>query len=932
MHHSVLEEGRVFHGTGALITSLSKQNIPPMPAETTNLPVPQKIFYSNGVSEASISLHMNVVWENATINVSLRARPEGGEWMVLFSRSGGEEGQMSVNDVFVLGGAKDHWEIELSMGAAATSINTSSNFEIVKLASEQRYEGQWINRSFLSRRPATYSQSTSMAAARELQNNPGLFAGFSAAFKDIVHSFFTHIVQAVSEMICDLLFGSRRPVLRIDPLDGDSIIETTRQTTTGWVTVGFNRLRLLLRDDDFVINACKQVMKDIMAGLAEVVKGVLTGFLNAVGDFIERAMDWLISGFCSVIGAIGGFAADAIEFFTFGMVQADGIRDTVSSLVKGAESYWEAFKNTIKGVIQGFLDVVYQVIDNIAEMVGEVIGAILGRLAILFRGLIDAFLISARTIITGLVDYMLVGSAVSAVEYRETMVKAGQSLDVGEFVFEGENSTKSFQVDISQDPKYLSRYDPRFIMEVGAPKGMHYTAANSISNHPYETTWEVLVMGEVWINATSGGSPLAEMNGLSNLSSRIFLNVSIPITVFSGWPLRGAEYKASNTLLEDLKTLFQLAWEKLTSVFEGIIHFIKKAADLFSRLIQEILSRAMQLVEMLENVFEKAMDLFAKLLTGIGYKIARELLHLFLGDNDQLGPITVFGFTLLIVVRQTTDAAWLNVSLSREGGGFGAWANLSEDDASLHAHMAFWNLRASGTITSFVNREYNGFVEWNDNGRGWIFNFHGPREVEYAEATVSLASTMGRGWVVPTPAGPATVDVGLVLRLDMARIEGAMSVELGSLGAMLMEGPGKVMERLDPREDIEGTSELARGVAEFAFSGDPLDRLERTLLNVSDAMVLEMFLDISLGAGVGPGCRLSILIYDPIVVLSELIPWLLSTIGGAVSGLLGEAGANAGGRMTYSPPSRGLSRHAMESIALRLKVYGGSDSLGREIS
>ncbi|MCK4717722.1 MAG: hypothetical protein KAT70_03545, partial [Thermoplasmata archaeon] len=380
------------------------------------------------------------------------------------------------------------------------------------------------------------------------------------------------------------------------------------------------------------------------------------------------------------------------------------------------------------------------------------------------------------------------------------------------------------------------------------------------------------------------------------------------------------------------------------------------------------------LIQTLEEMFEKTITLFATLLTNAGFKIASDLLGLFMGEGDRLGPITVFGFTLLITVHEggsggagrggdagvgggdggegagdtraerreddgaglgrgtVGDGGWLNISLGRESGGFEAWVNIGEEDASLHTNIEFWNLHAAATVTSLVNQEYEGFVEWNDHGSGWVFDFHGPEIATYSKATISLAESMGGGIVIPTPAGPATVDLGLNIILDRESMNQSVEEELGMLGEILLEGPSSVKDRLNPAEDIMGTAELAVGLVEFAFTGDPMEKLDVLAHDISEAMVVEFFLDITMGVqGTGMGCTLSIVVTDPLFTMAEVIPWLIESIGSIVADTLHDTGSNTGGAMTSSPGPGELAAHAMENISVRLEMHCGSDAMGRDM-
>ncbi|MCK4717681.1 MAG: hypothetical protein KAT70_03340, partial [Thermoplasmata archaeon] len=571
---------------------------------SSSIPLDSHGFYATRGGEANLSIEMDVTMENVSFLLVLSSRPQGGEWEEMLNVSGGGPNatHIRLQEKIPIGALGTNRDIMLCLENSALTSTSSIQMDIVGMEWEEVVGGIWANKSHLSKKPYDYVRSPAMMTAQELEKDPVLLDWLFFDLKEIIHVFFTNIVQLISDSICSILFGDERPLLLIGPNDHHSIIETTRSTTCSWINTGFSRLRQQLKDGQFVSEAAKRIVKEILGGIVNTIRDTLLGLLGNVGQFIQDAMDWLVGGICRAIGTIGGLAADAVEFLTFGLVSSNSIRENVEDMVEGAESFWEEFEARVTQLLEGLIDVVNDIIDQLVDLVGEVIGEVLGCVINALHGLIDSFLQAANRVITGLVGYMLKGSAVSAVEYRETMVKRDRDPVNGSFVFEAEGgNTRSHVLSLQQEPAYISKADPLFLLSIGQPRGQHYTAPTSISEHPYETTWDVGVYGEFWVNVSSDGIVPHPGDSLSNHSQRILLNFSVPVTVFSGWALKGMDYQASNTLIDDLKTMFQLAWEKLTCIFEGVLHFIKKVADLFGRLLQEILSTSMWLIQTLEE-------------------------------------------------------------------------------------------------------------------------------------------------------------------------------------------------------------------------------------------------------------------------------------------------------------------------------------------
>jgi len=94
------------------------------------------------------------------------------------------------------------------------------------------------------------------------------------------------------------------------------------------------------------------------------------------------------------------------------------------------------------------------------------------------------------------------------------------------------------------------------------PKSSHYTGFDVLSSFPYETNWVVRAKGTVKLSAADGFNPS------SQACREIHIDLIIPVTAISGWPLKGVQYETSNNLLGDALALLDKVkgciWEHIS--------------------------------------------------------------------------------------------------------------------------------------------------------------------------------------------------------------------------------------------------------------------------------------------------------------------------------------------------------------------------------
>jgi len=114
------------------------------------------------------------------------------------------------------------------------------------------------------------------------------------------------------------------------------------------------------------------------------------------------------------------------------------------------------------------------------------------------------------------------------------------------------------------------------------PKSTHYTALGAVSSYPYETNWVVNVRGGATLTATDGFNPG------TRASREVRIDLEIPITAVSGWPLMGAKYENSNNLIGDACTLLSKVKNQIWEYISPFIAAHQKALNILLDSLSDI--------------------------------------------------------------------------------------------------------------------------------------------------------------------------------------------------------------------------------------------------------------------------------------------------------------------------------------------------------
>jgi len=199
---------------------------------------------------------------------------------------------------------------------------------------------------------------------------------------------------------------------------------------------------------------------------------------------------------------------------------------------------------------------------------------------------------------------------------------------MGEFSAEGDasNSSFSFAPRLSQIPAYLERMEiqpsrtysvdnvngtGRLVVSIFRPdseakcrpKSSHYTGFDVLSSYPYETNWVVRAKGSFKLYAVDSFNPS------SQVSRDICINIEIPITAISGWPLQGVQYQTSDNLLGDALELLGKIKNQIWEYISPFIAAHQKAIDILMSSLSKLSKYINGFAERLTEAFNKFGDI-----------------------------------------------------------------------------------------------------------------------------------------------------------------------------------------------------------------------------------------------------------------------------------------------------------------------------------
>jgi hypothetical protein len=311
------------------------------------------------------------------------------------------------------------------------------------------------------------------------------------------------------------------------------------------------------------------------------------------------------------------------------------------------------------------------------------------------------------------------------------------------------------------------------------PKSIHYTGPDLESSFPYETNWIVEARGIVKVMVSDRLSP-----GFL-CQDEIAIDLEIPITAISGWPIDDVSYERSNTLLGDAGELFNEVknriWPFISPLFETFqkaIDFLTDSLSELSRYVSAFVERVTKVLSDFGNwLVSKCKEIVDKIRSSPIWKFIE--LHLdLLGKAEarfKHGPVTVIVSCSLpdLLFRKAKDLVRVvivtDLKAIRVSMGFRI-AELSDGGIDIVANSTV--VSNDLTISLRVDplmavRDH--LFEVDGRWKGMRVEAWGPEVNDYQEASACLSDIPGIGAIlsdipIPELGISISVDAGFVLK------------------------------------------------------------------------------------------------------------------------------------------------------------------------
>lgn len=368
---------------------------------------------------------------------------------------------------------------------------------------------------------------------------------------------------------------------------------------------------------------------------------------------------------------------------------------------------------------------------------------------------------------------------------------------------------------VDQEPNYLSR-DEDLDIHVSNPKGTHYTTVadvdltvgpvfgdfdldyleffdglnKSYRTRPFATSWDVSVKGELDLKTRTHSRLflIDRTHDYTKANKTINLDISITVTVYSGWNLDGVNYELSNTLLGDVCDFLAKVWDYIVSVVGAVFDALTKLWESFMNLLTRLISYVAEIVKLIVDTIQFFVELLEDFIQFIMDTIIKDIIE---AVADLIGDglsITIFGLTFAIngnkevATNQSADGDLLLVSTS--GGILGLDLNFTLRFARYHTtedDLPHYDVLLDGAVNiGDFNLELNvdplmkinsHIVEGHgksvsEEGSGWGLDFYVPDVEEYKEVKWCLSDLMELSIPIPFLGIKATIDAGFVIQYN----------------------------------------------------------------------------------------------------------------------------------------------------------------------
>ncbi|MEW6070175.1 MAG: lamin tail domain-containing protein, partial [Candidatus Thermoplasmatota archaeon] len=523
-----------------------------------------------------------------------------------------------------------------------------------------------------------------------------------------------------------------------------------------------------------------------------------------------------ISQIVDIIKNAVNFCAGGI-FWVFGGASYNTVEDYVSN---ASENFWNELKAKIKGAFSVFLDVVGGVFENITSSAFESLTMLLTPVAEMFRATIVDFLDELGALLNATITWIFTGGELTNTKFLLPMnyqndfefwsndykvALDNKSIKHERFIvdqtpdyLELESQQTIEAVDLSSWWQYYDTIYPRpseykLWVSIGTPQGLHHTDPKLISKTPFEVTWEIGIYGKLQFSARSETRVLL-YNGSHeyvSINDSFELNISLPITIYSGWELESVNYKATNIFLTDIaRSIFKI-WDCAKTAIKLGFDILTKLGELIKNIISPLINFAFWIVDTIYKLFQLAIDWLRGFISDILKSIILPVVDQLKGLGAEKLEFSVFGFNFIIYIDPDSNASYnfyLNpkidelFSILMNGSIFGIPFKLRLDAIecdSIYDIILTSGLNISGFTSKFVLDPLMTarchFVETqllctNSQGNGLGFDLYFPEFEVTNTISVSVPVTPAPIPIPPLPI-QASIEVGTELTYEAPVID-----------------------------------------------------------------------------------------------------------------------------------------------------------------
>ena len=464
--------------------------------------------------------------------------------------------------------------------------------------------------------------------------------------------------------------------------------------------------------------------------------------------------------------------------------------------------------------------------------------------------------------------------------------------------------------------------------------GKHYTDLLTFSERPFETKWNLSVLGRVPIHLRTNEPTLLGPGGHSSiwLNRSIEINFSTAIVVYTGWELEGVDYDNTNELLADIMDFLNVVWETIKEPLMDLVDYFQMLSDFFREILRTLLDYGSQVIGAIADATDIALSLLQTFLSEV-LTVASDIMMDFLKDFGLEHFFIEFaGFTFEIKLTDGREkeecqcGMWVRARGDLLGLDLDFTTYLIEFEEPVEGMERY--LIIDGSVRfgqgGLANVTIDPFIlihpymvevhatDLNSGGDGWALDLYTPELDIYKNSGTSLSQTIGFVPTIPIPM--LGLEIGVDFGVDVkhrAPDPGSPPFDFKlAMYGMLKESFSEAWQEIGiplSTDDLSGFVETAIS----RFIDKLTSKLEGTILEV----VLYVDLAVSaIGSGdsVGGGFRIGFVVDR--VVLFELLHWFVDTVEVFVANL-----HDPFGQSPYPSLSNGLPEH----LGIRFEVYFG---------